>query len=240
LFPWSRGSAQEGVTTASFGVVLTLRELRRALSTRTTAMLVCVAGTYCVAEGLYDPLTVEFFVQHLGWGAEDYARAQGTLGVMGELGGALLGGYLCDRYGRRRIARIGLLLMGAILLTFGATSGLWQSGGYPHVLLLPAFKGTLAFTTVSLLSLYMKVSWTRVAATQFTLYMAMANLGYASGAKLNTWLERAGLELTMADFYLVAGLLALLPLVFLGGLDPDGIEARKHAERAGPALARAD
>ena len=60
-------------------------------------------------------------------------------------------------------------------------------------LLLPTFKGTLAFATVSLFSLYMKVSWTRAAATQFTLYMALSNLGYAVGAKLNAWPAAAGL-----------------------------------------------
>ena len=102
---------------------------------------------------------------------------------------------------------------------------------------LPAFKGTLAFATVSLFSLYMKVCWTKAAATQFTLYMAMANVGYAVGAKLNAWIELAGFSPTMADFYLVAGAFALLPLVFLTGLDPDGVEARRRAESRRVALA---
>jgi PAT family beta-lactamase induction signal transducer AmpG len=229
-FPWSSGSAQHHGATADFGILLTARELRRALSTRTTAMLVAVAGTFSIAEGLYDPLTV----QNLGWPAESFARAQGTWGVLGELGGALLGGYLCDRLGRRKMARVGLLLMAAVLFTFGATAAYWDRSWFPHVLLLPAFKGTLAFTTVSLFSLWMKVSWTKAAATQFTLYMAMSNVGYAVGAKLNAWIELAGFAPTLADFYLVGGILPLLPLIFLGGLDPDGVEARKRADAAPP------
>jgi PAT family beta-lactamase induction signal transducer AmpG len=232
-FPWSQGRSQADIARGNFGIMITASELKRALSHRTTAMLVLVAATYAMAEGLYDPLTVEFFVQKLGWSAERFAAAQGTLGVIGELIGALTGGYLCDRIGRRKIARLGLLLMAAALLTFALTSVWWEGSWYPHVLLLPAFKGTLAFTTVSLFSLYMKVSWTRAAATQFTLYMAMANVGYAVGAKFNKWFEVLGFDLSLADFYLIGGLLPLLPALLLTGLDPDSVEARKRAEQAG-------
>jgi len=230
-FPWSDGQAQADIGRSNFGVMITLRELKRALSTRTTAMLILVAGTYAMAEGLYDPLTVEFFVQKLGWSAAQFAGAQGTLGVIAELAGALLGGYLCDRMGRRKIARLGLLLMSAVLLSFAMTSAYWDHAWYPHVLLLPAFKGTLAFATVSLFSLYMKVAWTRAAATQFTLYMAMANVGYAVGAKLNAWIEHAGFSLSLAGFYFLAGLLPIVPALLLTGLNPDAIEARKHREQ---------
>jgi PAT family beta-lactamase induction signal transducer AmpG len=236
-FPWSTGSSQATVGHNTFGMKITFRELKRALSHRTTATLVVVAAVYIMVEGLYDPLTVEYFVQHLGWPAERFARAQGTLGVLGELLGALTGGYLCDRVGRRRIAALGMLMMSLSLLTFALTSTWWDRAWYPHVLLLPAFKGTLAFTTVAMFALFMKVCWTRAAATQFTLYMAMANVGYAVGAKLNTWIEQAGLDLSLADFYLLGGLLALLPLILMGSLDPDSVEARGRAERAAPVAA---
>jgi MFS transporter, PAT family, beta-lactamase induction signal transducer AmpG len=230
LLPWSAGRAAGTATETVFAPLLTLRELKRALSVRTTFMLVLFAATYGLAEGLYDPLTVELFVQQLGWSAERFAVAKGTWGVLGELAGALLGGFLCDRYGRRRMARTGLVMMGATLLTFGLTIETLAGSHYPHVLLLPLFKGAVAFTTVSAFSLFMKVSWTRAAATQFTLYMAMGNVGYALGAKLNAWVGLTGLSLSLADFYILGGLLALVPLVWLRGLDPDGVLARKHAE----------
>ena len=238
-FPWSAGSAQGVAAASDFGVMITARELVRAMSNRTTATLALVAATYAIAEGLYDPLTVEFFVQELGWTADRFARAQGTWGVLAELCGAILGGYLGDRLGRRRIAALGLAIVMLVLLSFGLTAQSWHTPDYMHILLLPAFKGTMAFTTVSLFSLFMKVSWTRAAATQFTLYMAMGNVGYAFGAKLNTWLEAAGLTLTMADFYLVAGSLPLIAMAMLVGLDPDAVEARKLQENRQLAMAAA-
>ena len=232
LLPWTQGSVQ-GDIARSRGLFTTLRELRRALSTRTTMMLVLVAGSMAIGEGLYDPVTTEFFVQGLGWSAERFAQAQGTLGVLAELGGALLGGFLCDRFGQRRIAVIGILLFTATLLTFSFTSNLWDQPWYPHILLLPAFRGFVAMTTVSMFSLYMKVSWTKAAASQFTLYMAMSNLGYWFGAKLNTWLEGLSFPAALEDYYLLAGLLSLLPLVLLFSFNPDGVEARKQADAVG-------
>jgi len=121
-------------------------------------------------------------------------------------------------------------MMGATLITFGLTLEAWGGSQYPHVLLLPAFKGSVAFTTVSMFSLFMRVSWTRAAATQFTLYMAMGNVAYATGAKLNTWLELTGWSVSFADLYVLGGLLPIIPLLLLSRLDPDGVVARRRAE----------
>lgn len=234
--PWSAGSAQGAAAARDFGPLITLRELKRAFSNRTTATLLAFGVIHISVDGLFYPLTTEFFVQGLGWSAEQFSRAQGTWGVLGELLGALAGGYLCDRYGRRRMAALGLVLLAATMGAFGLfLADSFQPGG-AHVMLLPAFKGAMAFSTVAMFSLYMKVSWTAAAATQFTMYMAMGNLGFALGAKLLTWLDLAGYDLRLDQLYLLGGLLPLVALVLLFGLDPDGVERRKIAEREALAL----
>jgi hypothetical protein len=80
----------------------------------------------------------------------------------------------------------------------------------------------------------MKVSWTRAAATQFTVYMAMGNVGYALGAKLNGWVELTGYSPSLADLYVLGGLLPIIPLLLLVGLDPDGVVTRRQAEQPPP------
>lgn len=235
--PWSAGSAQGVAAARDFGPMVTLRELKRAFSNRTTVTLLVFAIIHVSVDGLFYPLTTEFFVQGLGWSARQFSQAQGTWGVLGELIGALAGGYLCDRYGRRRMAAVGLVFLAATMGGFGLFfAGSYDPGG-GHVVLLPLFKGAMAFSTVAMFSLYMKVSWTTAAATQFTLYMAMGNLGYAMGAKLLTWLDLAGYNLAMGQFYLIGGALPLMALLLLIGLDPDGVERRKIAEREALAAA---
>ncbi len=239
LFPWSAGSSQipdsHHVKGGFLGVV---RELVRALSVRTTFLAVLMAATVNLGEGLYVPLTTELFIQKFEWTAEQFSKVSGLWGVLGELTGALLGGVLCDRLGRRKMAGLGMIMTATSLLTFSLTSSHWDHESYPRMLIIPLFKGCVAFTTVSLFSLYMKISWTGAAASQFTLYMAMSNVGHALGAglnRLNSWIELwagnfgflEGITLAEPDFYLVAGVVSLFPLVFLVFLDPDSVVRRK-------------
>ena len=221
LLPWTPGSSQSDINKTTTGFIVTARELLRALSTRTTALLVLVALSIPICEGLYDPVTTEFFVQHLGWTATQYAQTQGTIGVTAEVTGALLGGFLCDRFGQRRVAVTGILLFMSTLLMFSWTSSAWDQPWYPHVMLIPLFRGFFAMTTVSMFALYMKVSWTTAAASQFTLYMAMNNLGYFLGATLVTSLEGASFPSSLADYYFLGGLLPIISLVLLFTFSPE-------------------
>jgi PAT family beta-lactamase induction signal transducer AmpG len=219
LFPWTAGSAQKVFAAQQSGLSRTLLNLKLALSTRTTFMLCLIAVTAFICEGLYDPLTTEFFVQKLSWSAERFATTQGTWGVAGELIGALGGGYLATRYGGKTVALFGICFVITTLLTFSLTSSSWESPGYPHYLLLPAFRGGIAFTTVCLFSIYMKYCWTAAAATQFTLYMALNNIGYSIGAKLNSWVPAWGVALSYEQYYLLGAVLPVAALLLLLSLD---------------------
>ena len=235
--PWSRGWSQAPAASApgmSFGK--TISELLRALSLRTTLLAALMACTVHLCEGLYIPLTAEVFVQELKWTAKEFSAADGTYGAIAQLIGAIGGGLLCDRFGCRPMATIGIVLTSMTLLTFGWTAAQWGSESYPAVLLIPGFKGSLALTTVSLFSLYMKISWTSAAASQFTFYMTLSNMGRYTGTQLNglnSWLlteaemEAGQMVLSNGHSYLLAGALALLPLFFLPWLRPGKVAERR-------------
>ena len=230
-FPWSDGAvmAVKGRVQRSLGK--TFAELKRALSTRTTFSLALFASIYIVGEGMFDPLIAEMFVQKLGWSVEAYSSMAGLSGVTTNVLGAILGGLLSDRFGRRRICALAMMACSAVFFAYTLTSAYWNVDGYPHFLLYPMFKGLVAMAAVSFFSLAMKVSWTSAAATQFTLYMALGNVGYAIGAKLNTWLAVVfGATPSYEQFFIVSAILPLLPLVLLLGLNPDRIVRQRQAE----------
>lgn len=236
LLPWSKGErmAPEGATIRTTGKAFGLRllagpiavgrELRRAFGLRTTMLAAAVALVSFVCEGFHDATTPAVFTQTLGWTAEAYARVQGIWGLIGKLVGALLGGYLCDRYGRRLLAGAAATLSAVTFAGFGLTAAWWTSDSYLLPLFILVIQGSIAMTQVSLFSLFMKISWTGAAATQFTVFMTLLNLGTAVGPLLTR------LYLSDADSYVLCGVIAFAPVLLLPLLRPDEVEQRKQDE----------
>ena len=234
-FPWSSGtpSAQKRAAAVKTGPIRVIRELWRAFGLRATLLAAAMALFVFIAEGLAVPVNAELFTTKLGWTAEKYGHAQGIFGTAGKLLGALLGGFLADRFGPRRIAGIGMFVTMSACLAFALTSTLWTSAGYSLVVFFLLLETGLALTSVSLFAFFMKISWTTAAATQFTLYMTILNIGFAGGPLLT----RLGLD--YADTYLLCAALAIVPAVFLPLLNPAGVVRRKQQPRPEAAVAPA-
>jgi MFS transporter, PAT family, beta-lactamase induction signal transducer AmpG len=238
LFPWSPGRRMapagasvrvagelKGLRRALAGPVSVVKELWRAFGLRTTAIAAIAALTSIACEGFHDALTPAVFTQTLGWSAEQYSRLQGVWGTLGRILGAVGGGYLCDRVGRRNMMGAGATISALAFAAFGLTAGSWASPGYPLALFIVVIQGSIAMTAVAFFSLAMKISWTGAAATQFTVYMALSNFGYAVGPNLTR------LQLDDPASYLAAAAVAFLPVPFLFLLRPDSVEARKHRDQ---------
>lgn len=147
--------------------------------------------------------------------------------------GCVIGGWLSDRLGRRRSLAWFILAMTPVTLWLAWT--LWQAGWIHPVdpshragVVVPALVVTV-FWVASLIyslangmmygaraALFMDVSNPAVAATQFTAYMALLNLGIAYSAKWQGWaVDHYGYPLTLlADAFI--GLLCLIFLAAMG------------------------
>jgi hypothetical protein len=89
-------------------------------------------------------------------------------------------------------------------------------------------------------AVFMKSSWTVAAATQFTLYMALANVGYTVGSKLNSWLPAIGVVLDYPGYYLLGGLFPLFAFVLLLTIDPDRENLAGREAARSPAVPAAE
>ena len=184
-------------------------------------------GPYALSFSVQTNLSVEL-------GLSD--RQLGTLSLLSATLGAafcVLGGWISDRYGRRRSLSLFILAMAiptVILAVAMARHGWWMPVDplAPNRPVPPPDLIAL-FWTVTLLygvfqglmygagtAIYMDVTDPRVAATQFTAYMALCNVVYAYTPKWQgVSIVRLGYPTTLA-IDTVFGLLCLLLIPFLG------------------------
>lgn len=186
LLPWLPGSAQlhDDEEPAE-----SLRELFRVLGESFRTRVAIFAAVFAVAA--YISVTIlavagsKFFVSEVGWEAADYSAMQGV-SMWLSFGGSVFAGIVVDRLGIRR----GILLSGTILalawMAFPLFEPLYESvpfvTGYSF---LQSF--LLGFMAASMFSLFMSIANKRVAATQFTAYMALLNLSIVTGGKATGW-----------------------------------------------------
>ncbi|MEN9419993.1 MAG: hypothetical protein RI988_3614, partial [Pseudomonadota bacterium] len=162
----------------------------------------------------------------------------------------VLGGWLSDRFGRRRTLAVYLALMSPpvlwlawMLLQHGwvmpVPAGERAARAVPAVLVTALWVATLAYAVAQGLmygtrsAIFMDVTNPRVAATQFTAYMAMMNLAISYSA---TWQGIAVEALGYPKTLLIDALAGLLCLLFLAALRPS---ASPEGDGGAPARARA-
>ena len=82
--------------------------------------------------------------------------------------------------------------------------------------------------TVGYLAMSMRISWTRAAATVYTIFMTVSNIGHVFG----NWLVgplREGLALSYVQSFWFAGLAMALPLLMLLVVRPAEVDRAKAA-----------
>lgn len=146
----------------------------------------------------------------LGFTTEEYTRFVGIVGLVAASLVILAGPYI-DRFGAKRMLIIALSASGAVHLVAWAVPSVWADTNI--VLALYCVLALLEqLTFVAIIALFMNLCSAKVAATQFAVYMALANLSRSAGSLLVAALED---HLQLLQNFLVMGGLLLLSAVVL-------------------------
>jgi PAT family beta-lactamase induction signal transducer AmpG len=94
-----------------------------------------------------------------------------------------LGGWFVERFGKRNMMAIYIIIMIMGGAGMGLTGLFWSEPGHTAAF-IALYYTYFVFMTVGMFAVGMSICWKRVAATQFTLYMAAFNLGFSVGASL--------------------------------------------------------
>jgi PAT family beta-lactamase induction signal transducer AmpG len=157
-----------------------------------------------------------FTVQTLGWTDTGYSQFAGGPALLAGAAGAVLGGWLADRLGRRRMVTAAAVGIIVTFLAFAFTFPWWSVPGVVIVFLLAGmfFDMTLR---MSLQAIYMTATRDAVAATQFTIFMTLGNMSNVVGSALITPLDAL---FEARSIFLCAAVLGVVPLVLLYWLPP--------------------
>ncbi len=150
-----------------------------------------------------------------------------TIAGTGQLVAGILGltlfGYLGDRLGAKRGAAIALAAFIALFTTMRLLESQWADSNFMTAFII----GSIAIDVllmISLVPIAMRLSHPAVAATQFTLYMALANLGISIGAWLVA-LSRDHGGAPALFVWLVIAQLAALAILLVGRIPQARLDA---------------
>ncbi|WP_243453534.1 MFS transporter [Polymorphobacter multimanifer] len=181
LLPWTPGDA-DGAVPAPPRLWRLLATLAGVMVRPANVLLALGIFVAFAAYGLKTALVPVFAVQQLGWDQQGFTRLAGGADIAGGLFGIAASGWIADRLGYGRAVVVSLLLLAALHGGMALAGPLWPQpllfGGYfvVHALLF-------VLLSVSVYARAMAACDRLVAATQFSAFMAMLNLGTSFGAQ---------------------------------------------------------
>ncbi|MUP45406.1 MFS transporter [Gramella sp. BOM4] len=182
LLPWTAGKISQHskkIQLKSWGRIL--KNLYRVVILRSSLILCLGIFLLGIMFGLVDTLLPIFSIQELGWDNSYFSNILSITTVIGGVLGMLLGGYLVDYFGKIKMLSIYLVFTTSLIATFAFMTNLWSSSMVAIAFIL-SYYTLYTFLCIGIFASAMHLCWKTVAATQFTLYMALSNMGRALGA----------------------------------------------------------
>jgi len=121
-------------------------------------------------------------VKLFGYTTPQWSQLVAVMGLTGAFLSLALG-PLIDRFGSKRLLIVTIILVGLHAVLLAQTQHLWQNTLYVQVM-LAAWVMMMPVVMVCVIALGMTICSSGVSATQFAVYMSVANLGHAAGSKI--------------------------------------------------------
>lgn len=212
LMPWTIGEASKtSRDTQASSWIQIFKDLFKVMILPSSLYMGIAFFILGIMAGLVDTMLPIFTIQELGWTNTSYSQVYSTTTIIAGLFGMFAGGALVDFFGKVRMLSIYFVLIIILFLSFALMPSLWSSDKVIY-----GFVGLYyllyTFFTIATFAAAMQLCWKTVAATQFTLFMAVSNMGRAVGAGLlGTLIESMNWEYVL----IITGLSPLIAIVVI-------------------------
>ena len=211
IMPWSSGKASpetKKMQLTSFASLF--KSLYSVFSLKNSLLF---ALMIFITQGSYNYLDVLipiFTVTELGWTNLDYSQIYATATLIGGISGMLLGGFLIDKFGKKRMMNIYFFCMIASTVILAFIKSYWVNTTFIYSYML-LFNIVSVFASIGVFAIAMQCCWKKVSASQFTLYMTISNLGrIALAALISPMRASLSWEITLFAFAIMIALAWLL------------------------------
>jgi MFS family permease len=137
-------------------------------------LLLVIAGLLGELYYFTSPIYVDIFINEAGWSQEKYNGIVGGIALLGSVSGQIIGGILGDKYGIRRVAMVSFLVLALANATFAFLEPMWGNTWVMTVYLIGQYF-IAGIALICIISLCMRLTWSKVGGTQFTAYMSILN-----------------------------------------------------------------
>ncbi len=179
--PWTRGKA---ATThdagSSFSDVFS--GINEVLWVRSSLIIMAIMFMDGLIYGYGQALMPIAAINLFGYTTAQWSQLVAMMGLIGAVL-ALAVGPIIDRMGAKRMLFVATSLVAIHALMIAQTQHLWEDTTYVRVM-LSLWVMMLPVVMVSVIALAMAICSSTLSATQFAIYMSVANLGHAFGSKL--------------------------------------------------------
>jgi PAT family beta-lactamase induction signal transducer AmpG len=211
LLPWTNGEASkvaEKIRLHSWKGIF--KSLYKVFFLPVSLMMGIAAFSFSVGRGLIDTVLPVFTVQELGWTDTDYSQIFATANLISGVLGMIIGGFMIDYFGKVKMISIYMTLLVILVTAMSFLKSFWQNELFVMGFIF-GFYILLTFTTIAIFASAMQLCWKRISITQFTLYMAISNLGLAAGAALMGQLKGfLDWEFVILAYIIFAGVMLVL------------------------------
>ncbi len=207
IAPWTSGKTSpeaEKMQITSWSTILTsLYHLFRLRNSLLVSLLMFISmGAY----NYFETLLPLFAVNITGWTNVFYSQAFATADLTGGIAGMLLGGYLIEKFGKKRTIGVYFLLIIGIVMALDVLKVYWDNTSFMYGFII-VYRWLNAFAKIGVYAIAMQCCSKNVSASQFTFYMTIGAMGSMVGATLiGPIKENFSWEIT---FFLFAAMIAL-------------------------------
>jgi PAT family beta-lactamase induction signal transducer AmpG len=181
ILPWTGGKSAE-IHRADTSFKAVFKEINKVLWVRTSLIVMTIMFFDGLIYGYGQALMPIAAVNLFGYTTPQWSQLVAMMGLIGAVI-ALAVGPAIDRMGAKRMLILVITLLGAHALLIAQTQQLWQNTLYVRTM-LSIWVMMLPLIMVSSLALAMAICKSVNSATQFAIYMSVANFGHSGGSKL--------------------------------------------------------